>query len=66
MAAPKAPHPWNRLPLPPPYCRHGRGRAARIRELYAQRCSPDEIALWLRVSVEEVRRTLLRPAQLAA
>lgn len=66
MAAPKAPHPWNRQPLPAAFCRHGRGRAARIRVLYAQRCSPEEIATWLRVSVEEVRRTLHRPVRLAA
>lgn len=66
MAAPARPNPWNRQPLPPAYSRHGRGRAARIRALYAQRCSPVEIATFLRVSVEEVRRTLHRPAQIAA
>lgn len=52
-------------PLPPAQrirdMAQGFGRAARIRALYAQRCNPAEIAAWLCISVEEVRRTLHRP-----
>lgn len=43
--------------------REGRGRAAIIRRLYGQRVSVQEIADWLHVSVEEVRRTLHRPVR---
>ena len=42
----------------------GRGRAAIIRRLYGQRASVGEIADWMRVSVEEVRRTLHRPVRM--
>ena len=44
--------------------REGCGRAAIIRRLYGQRASVSEIAGWLNVSVEEVRRTLHRPVRL--
>lgn len=39
----------------------GRARAGAIRTLYAERCSAEEIAAGLSVTVAEVRRTLLRP-----
>lgn len=57
------------LPLPSPHavaarC-EGLGRAAVIRRLYGQRASVREIADWLHVSAEEVRRTLHRPVRMA-
>lgn len=41
----------------------GFGRAAQIRTLYAARCSLSEIAVALKVSDSEIRRTLRRPAR---
>ena len=38
----------------------GFGRSAKVRLLYAERCSLEEIAAALEISIEEVRRTLLR------
>lgn len=58
------------LPLPSPQhaaqLAKGFGRAATIRRLRANRCSPDEIATHLQISIGEVRRTLLRPVRRAS
>ena len=55
------------LPIPDPnmarWSAKGFGRAAAIRRLRAERCSPAEIAAGLHVSVAEVRRTLQRPVR---
>lgn len=52
--------------LPPPShvraCPFGERRSARVRALYAERCNVAEIALFLGLPQEEVRRTLLRVA----
>lgn len=57
----------NAIPLPPPSqlarAHKGQRRAALIRRLYAERCSPQEIAEWVGVSVADVRRTVLRPVR---
>lgn len=56
-----------RLPLPTPvvvawgfkgYC-----RSAVIRVLYAERCSLIEISLAIGVGIDEIRRTIHRPAK---
>jgi hypothetical protein len=54
-----------RYPLPPVGSVYAFGmlRAAEIRRFYAARCSPAEIATYLGISVEEVRRTVLRPVR---
>lgn len=53
-------------PLPSPWRVHtmpkGSARARAIRTLYGQRCNVAEIAAGLSITVEEVRRTLLRPS----
>lgn len=41
--------------------RRGQRRSRVIRDLYAERATVGEIAEYLRVPAEEVRRTLLRP-----
>lgn len=55
------------IPLPPPSqiarAHMGQRRAALIRRLYAERCSPLEIAEWVGTSVADVRRTVSRPVR---
>lgn len=55
------------IPLPPPSqlarAHMGQRRAAVIRRLYAERCSPAEIAEWVGTTVADVRRTVARPVR---
>lgn len=57
----------NAIPLPPPAqianVDFGFRRAALIRRLYAERCSPLEIAEWVGTTVADVRRTVMRPVR---
>ncbi|SDX52246.1 hypothetical protein SAMN05421681_10610 [Lysobacter enzymogenes] len=58
---------WNAIPLPSPWRVRqlplGERRSRQIRALYAERCSPAEIAAHLQIGVDEVRRTLHRPGR---
>lgn len=55
----------NPLPSPEAVARQaeGRGRARTIRRLYAARASLHEIADFLGIGIDEIRRTLHRPVR---